>query len=423
MDACPTLKRKEAISWSAARRLLMVCLCLLLSGHLAAREFIVQLKWHHQFQFAGYYAALHQGYYDQAGLDVTLKPIQPGLDLVAEVTSGRADFAISNTGLLESWAKGEPIVALAAIMQHSPGAFIGIAGRKIRTPSDLIGARVMVPKAQQGGELVTLLHHLGLQDRIQKVPPSYDIRDLIEDRVDLYNGYISNEPFTLIEQGLEPLIINPRDYGVDFYADVLFTRRGLIDDAPEDVEAFRQATLKGWRYALEHKNELVQLILNQYAQNASPAKLTYEANTLETLMLSEVVDIGHMSRVRWEKIRDQLANLGMIPKNLSLDGFLYEPRKSVGWGVLMPWAIGLGALFLTALAILTWVARSNIRLSREVSERRRAEERAFYLATHDPLTDLPNRSLLSDRLKKLLNRARRYELTPALLFMDLDNFK
>ena len=388
-----------------------------------AREVIVQLKWYHQFQFAGYYAALEQGYYDDAGLDVTLRPIEPGLDLVAEVTSGRADFAISNTGLLEAFAEGKPVVALAAVMQHSPGAFIGVRGRRIQTPADFIGARVMVPTPQQGGELLSLLNHLGIARRIQAVEPSYDLRDLIEGRVDLYNGYISNEPYVLRQHGLEPLIISPRDFGVDFYSDVLFTRKALVDSEPDTVEAFRQATLKGWDWALKHKEEMVRLILTRYAPNASADKLLYEANTLEGLMLSQVVDIGHMSRTRWRQIADQLAGLGRIPANLDLNNFLYTPQRKVTWAELYPWAGGLSALFAAVLIALTWVTRHNRLLAREVSERRRAEERAFYLATHDPLTDLPNRALMTDRLRQALHRARREGLRPLLMFMDLDNFK
>jgi len=67
---------------------------------LAPTSVTVQLRWHHAFQFAGYYAAVEKGYYKEAGLAVQLKDARPGLDVVDEVVSGRADFGIGNSGLL-----------------------------------------------------------------------------------------------------------------------------------------------------------------------------------------------------------------------------------------------------------------------------------------------------------------------------------
>ncbi len=67
--------------------------------------------------------------------------------------------------------------------------------------------------------------------------------------------------------------------------------------------------------------------------------------------------------------------------------------------------------------------RANRDLLLEIGERQRIEARLEHLATHDPLTDLPNRSLLEDRLKHALSRARRSQQSMALFFLDLDGFK
>lgn len=78
----------------------------------------VQLRWFHQFQFAGFYAALQQGYFSQAGLDVTLIEGGPTIDPVDSVLEGRADFGIGNSSLLVDFNKGRPVVAVAAIFQR-----------------------------------------------------------------------------------------------------------------------------------------------------------------------------------------------------------------------------------------------------------------------------------------------------------------
>jgi hypothetical protein len=80
----------------------------------------LQLKWRHQFQFAGYYAALEKGYYRDAGFDVTIVPASPATDPVDVVLKGGADFGIASSELVLRYAKGDPVVVLATIFQHSP---------------------------------------------------------------------------------------------------------------------------------------------------------------------------------------------------------------------------------------------------------------------------------------------------------------
>ena len=80
----------------------------------------LQLKWKHQFQFAGYYAALEKGFYRNAGLDVTIREARDGINSLSQVIKGDADFGIAMSDLILHKANGQPVVALAAIFQHSP---------------------------------------------------------------------------------------------------------------------------------------------------------------------------------------------------------------------------------------------------------------------------------------------------------------
>jgi ABC-type nitrate/sulfonate/bicarbonate transport system substrate-binding protein len=89
-------------------------------GLQAAERITLQLKWSHAFQFAGYYAALAQGYYAEAGLEVSLSEARPGIDPIDELLSGRADYAVGNSSALIANHQGKPLVVLATIFQHSP---------------------------------------------------------------------------------------------------------------------------------------------------------------------------------------------------------------------------------------------------------------------------------------------------------------
>src|SRR5262249_22579765 len=90
----------------------------------ALEQVSLQLKWHHQFQFAGYYAALEQGFYRDAGLEVRIIEGGPSVEVDDDVAAGRADFGVSASNVLIDHAHGKKLVSLAAIYQHSPAVLL-----------------------------------------------------------------------------------------------------------------------------------------------------------------------------------------------------------------------------------------------------------------------------------------------------------
>ena len=84
----------------------------------------IQLRWSHQFQFAGYYAALEKGFYAAEGLDVSLREAVPGQDRIAPALEGLAQYGVGDAGILKLRADGQPVVVLAQIFQHFPSILI-----------------------------------------------------------------------------------------------------------------------------------------------------------------------------------------------------------------------------------------------------------------------------------------------------------
>lgn len=83
---------------------------------------VLQLKWFHQFQFAGFYAANIKGFYAEEGLNVQINEGHPFSRSVDKVISGDAHFGVFDSELLLNYANGDPIIALDAFFQSSPAA-------------------------------------------------------------------------------------------------------------------------------------------------------------------------------------------------------------------------------------------------------------------------------------------------------------
>ena len=110
-------------------------------GASAAEKVVLQLRWDHQFQFAGYYAALWQGYYADAGLEVDIRSAF-GEDWKlrnsrAEVAGNHAEFGVTGSDLLFSSGNNAPLVVLASFYQESPLMIFGLEGVKLESPADL----------------------------------------------------------------------------------------------------------------------------------------------------------------------------------------------------------------------------------------------------------------------------------------------
>ncbi|MET0028605.1 MAG: ABC transporter substrate-binding protein [Candidatus Thiodiazotropha sp.] len=404
--------------------------CILLAPGVEAkssdtRPVTLQLSWHHQYQFAGYYLAEILGYYEQENLKVNILAGRPRISTVDEVISGRADFGIGNSDLLLHYAEGKKILALAAISQHAPTVLIALKSSGIQSIGDMKGKRVMLQPGYASLSLIAMLRQTGVMDKVQRIDSSMNIDDLVEGRTDLFNGYVSNEPYLLEERGIDYSVFNPYDYGIQFYSDVLFTRQNLNRTEPKMVDGFVRASLKGWRYAMDNPEKSINLITQFYPIDKTKPWLRYEANKLREMVVPDLVEIGHMSRLRWEKIAEQLHLMGLLDQKIDLGDFTSASaqRPLIDWEAIAPYVISVLIVLTAAAVTVILLIKLNRNLRKEVDTRIKAEHQATYLATHDPLTGLPNRILFMDRLENTLQRARREGNSPGLLFIDLDNFK
>lgn len=290
-------------------------------------EVSLQLKWHHQFQFAGYYMALEKGYYREAGLDVIIKEGGPGIDVHKEVSEGRADFGILGAELLLKRQETPDLTVLAPVFQHSIRTLYSLSEKGILSPHDLIGKKIMLNAFERPEFLAAFLIEGVDIEQLDIIPKDTQAREkLIRGEVDAVNGSFANESYWFQQAGISINQIRPISYGVDFYGDTLFSRHSLIRKMGDRAEAFKEASLKGWEYAFNNPEESVDVVL-KYNPHKERGHLFFEYARLKEVTLPDLVELGHNSMHRWNRIMEFYQSLDLLPEDYSLDGFYYNPEE------------------------------------------------------------------------------------------------
>lgn len=305
---------------------LVYLILILFSTFLNANEKVVlQLKWFHQFQFAGYYAAKEKGFYDEVGLDVEIKERDLKYNNIDEVINGNAQYGIADSILILYKLKQQPVVIVSPIFQHSPSVFISLKKSNISSVYELNNKDILFyPNDTDGFSLIAMIKKFDLNVNLLHERHKDDYVKLINNEVDLIPAYIANEPFLLKEKGYDVNIINPSNYGFDMYGDMLFTSEDEAKNNSNRVERFREATLKGWKYALENKEEIIQLIHTKYANKKTIEHLRYEANAIDSLINKNVIPLGYLDEGRIRYISEMYKYYGLTESKIDLNNFLFD---------------------------------------------------------------------------------------------------
>jgi len=391
----------------------------------AAEQVALQLKWKHQFQFAGFYMALEKGIYKDAGFDVAIRELPLGKSAVQLLVDGQTDYAVVDTGALLSYAEGVPIMVLAAIYQHSPLALM-VINPDIRTINDLHGKRIMMAPGLNADIIAALgKAGIGSGDFIRQ-DISFDVRDLIDGKTDAFTVYVTDQTRQLETLGVPYRLFRPKKQGIDFYGDILVTTDTILKEKPEQAMAFTRASMRGWNYALAHIDETLDVIEKKFnPQHLSRSQLRFEAlKTKEEMILGDVVDLGYMSDKRWNHIAGVYQSLGLLPAGFDVSGFVYHDEP--GFMDMLSkyrWELGMMVLLLSSL----FLAFYNIRLRHVVSARTRVlnelNRELEKLTLLDGLTCVGNRRMFEQAFSSEWHRALRNEYSLSLLLIDIDYFK
>jgi ABC-type nitrate/sulfonate/bicarbonate transport system substrate-binding protein len=279
-------------------------------------EVTMRFQWIAQWQFAGYIAAEVRGYYDEAGLDVTLQSGGPDFPAKQLVASGSEQFGTAWVdSMYLSQQRGVPLVALLTIFQSSPSLYMVHADSDIEEPADFAGKTVAVyPGGGVETEYLALLETADIaREQINEVPGQFSLEPFIQRRLDVLPVYATDQPYRVQQRGVEFRLIDARDYGVELMGDVLFATADFIDQNPNTVRAFVHASLRGWEWAVANPEEAVELIAT-YNPDLDPGHLAFEAQETIPLVTYGAGErcIGWNDRAAWEAEEQLLLDLGML---------------------------------------------------------------------------------------------------------------
>jgi len=338
----------------------------------AADKVVLQLHGPEQFEFAGYYAALWQGFYRDAGFEVEIRPRgEPAVDPVKEAIDGRAQFGTGTAQLVIRAAQGQPILLLAPIFQQSGAALYYRSDGDFSSPAALTKGKIGRLPATDilDVELATALKAEGIDPtRIKSVPvePGQTVAALADRTVDAAMGSAWDTPWLARQRNLSLRSLDPGGYRVTFYGDTLFTLRRLERTQPDLVRRFREASLKAWDYALQHPDEV---IARMTAEVKGPAPggdaagfARYQADLAKTLANYPTVPIGHSNPDRWARIETGMESAGALVRAADPGDFLYDPEAAARSRTDERAALLLGAAVLASIVIGFVLVRRGRRL-------------------------------------------------------------
>lgn len=271
----------------------------------------VALDWLAQTSNAGFYVAEANGYYDDAGIDVTIQPGGTSSTSVQIVAGDGAQFGLEYaTQLLQAREQGIDVVSLAPTLQTTPSVYVFHAGQDIASIADLEGRTVHTQPASAEWEYVASKYELTDVSAVQ-FQGSYAA--FAADETSVAQGYATSSPQQLQEQGIEVDTIKQDSADIN-YGSSLFTTQELIDSDPELVSRFVEATARGWSDIQADPQAAAEILIGQVpdstvdaltAEFAAQAPYVFEGDAAEH-------QYGWQSEQRWDAIAELALAWGII---------------------------------------------------------------------------------------------------------------
>jgi len=268
-------------------------------------------NWFAEPEHGGQYAALAKGFYEEAGLDMTIQSGGPGVSSTQIVASGKAEFGMGQADeILLARQNGIPLVAVAATFQKNPQGLMFHKG-KYKNLSELNGHKVYVASGSTYWEYLKKAYKL---DKVEELKYTGSLANFVADPDSATQIYVTSEPFTMQQEGVEVEYFLNYDLGYKQYGNVLYTTEDFIKQHPDIVKAYVEASVKGWYYYKDNAEE-INKIMQEKNPDLKLEAMTFGAKAQEPLIYggdAETNGVGYMSKEIWEGLQKQLVEIGIL---------------------------------------------------------------------------------------------------------------
>jgi NitT/TauT family transport system substrate-binding protein len=308
----------------------------------------LQLQWAPQAQFAGYFAAVEQGYYEAQGLDVEI--IDGGPDVIPQQVGSAEDgpeFTISWVPkVLEARESGSDLVDIAQIFQRSGTLSVSWADSEITSPEDFAGKKVGVWDFGNEYEVTAAASEAGLEEGTdyEKVIQPFDMTLLLNREIDVAEAMIYNEYAQVLEaenpdtgelyQPEDLNVINYNEVGTAMLQDAIFARAAwLAEDGNEDVATrFLRASFQGWMYCRDNPDDCIQYTVDA-GSTLGAGHQAWMMNEINPLIWPSEAGIGMLDTDLWQQTVDISLDAGIISEAPPAEAYRTDLAEAAHEGI------------------------------------------------------------------------------------------
>jgi ABC-type nitrate/sulfonate/bicarbonate transport system substrate-binding protein len=293
--------------------------------------------------FVGAYVAKEKGFFADENLDVDIKHSTPG-DNFRFLATGQVQFSTADaSALLEKRTSDPPLpfVSIALIGQKGQQGFAVMADSGINSPQDWAGKTAGYKGSAATPDYLAILEANGVdRSKVHEVKVGFEPQVLTEGKVDIFPVFVANEPDTLKRLGYDTKVFQAADYGAPTIGLTYITTEDYIKQHPDTVRRFLKATLRGIRYADDHRDEAIQIVM-KYAPQEQREHQRYMLDTeLEAAHAGEgqTHAIGWQTQDQWQKLHDFLVKYNGLPHAINDISAVFTDRflKEISAGGASP---------------------------------------------------------------------------------------
>jgi NitT/TauT family transport system substrate-binding protein len=282
------------------------------------------IDWRAEAEYGGYYQALAKGIYARHGLSVSIREGGPQVNQMQLLMAGRLDFNLGGGRAIEFVQNHLPYVAIAAIFQKDPAVLIAHPGQGNDSFAALKGKPIEVAPDARQSWFRFLAAKYGYSDAQTRLY-TFNMAPFLADKTLIQQGYLGSEPFVIRQMGgIDPVVLLVADGGYKGYSNIITAGRKIVDERPDVVKRFVDASIEGWYSFLYEDPTPANQLIKAANPEMTDALLAYGRKMMKDHGIVDSGDalslgIGAMTAARWAEFYHAMVAVGVYPDGIDVD--------------------------------------------------------------------------------------------------------